>query len=112
MSVTKYMFFLCLFFTSYLCSSESFTPYKHIFNQNMHMYKHYLSTSGDLDSLGELHLWSLRFLIDARLKLEKEAYLDAIIIHEIQAGNEYLEKEFVTRYSINHAELMHDFDYN
>jgi hypothetical protein len=99
------MYFLFFFLLSLIASpslnansNDAFKPYVNLFAKNEHMYAHYLSTSGDLSKLGRLHLWALRFLIDTRLGLESDSYHDCVEIHNTVDGDEYLEKEFITRY--------------
>ena len=83
-----------------------------MFEQNAHMYKALLTRDIELGDVGRLHLYGLRLIIDLKLGNEMDVYLDYKEICDIIYGDEYLSKEWATRYQINHAELTHDYLYN
>lgn len=75
-----------------------FKDFKHCYRKNEQMYDVYLSTDDELSELARLHLLSLRFLIDIRLRDRKALFIDSNEIFEVIDGDKYLTEEFKRKY--------------
>lgn len=89
---------LLFFIIPSLAFCESFTPYKHLFRQNILFYETYLGSDSELSDLGRLHLLGLRYLIDMRLEEKISVHNDSNEIYYLTMTSNYLHEEFNRRY--------------